>query len=201
MALDADGLYTILSDERFLRMEGLSNEVPFFVYAYDIKKQQSVYQRITGIAKRLTTAGIKPLLLGLYDMIVDMFQEAGDWEELLAFEKTATKEEFLKQLTDYINPDDCLKPYLSKKLAEDSYRLILMYQAGETYPFLRSHNLLNNIQTVAASMPLVLFFPGEYVTSYEHGFELRLFGRLEGPYYRAFKLEDYVKRGGLSHEA
>ena len=72
-----------------------------------------------------------------------------------------------------------------------------MYQVGEVFPFLRSHILLNNLQSVVTDMPMVLFFPGEYITSYEHGFKLNLFGKFEGPYYRAFKLEDYVIRGNI----
>ncbi len=198
--MNADKLFSIVSNEKFLKMEGLTNEVPFFVYAYDIRKQKEMYQRILSLKKRLETSGIKPLCIGLYDMVIGAFEEAGELEDLFEFETTAGKEDFLQQLASYINPDDFLKPYFLNRLKEDTYQLMFVYQVGEVFPFLRSHNLLNNLQSTVRNTPLILFFPGEYITSYEHGFELKLFGKFKGPYYRAFKLEDYVVRGNIDGE-
>ena len=63
---------------------------------------------------------------------------------------------------------------------------------------MRTHNVLNNLQTVVTDRPLVVFFPGAYETSPEMGFRLSLFGKFPGPYYRAFKLEDYLIRGNIN---
>ena len=71
-------------------------------------------------------------------------------------------------------------------------------RVGEVFPFMRTHNVLNNLQTVVTDIPLVVFFPGEYEASLEMGFNLRLFGKFSGPYYRAFKLEDYLIRGNIN---
>ncbi len=195
--MNTEKLFELLSNEKFLRMEGLGNEVPFFVYAYDIKQQTEIYKRVDSLAKRLNVSGIEVCLVGLYTMVISHFEKSGELEELFQFEKEVTKDEFLEEMQSYLSVDSVIKPYFKTMLSRKSYRLVFVYQVGEVFPFLRSHILLNNLQSVVTDMPMVLFFPGEYITSYEHGFKLNLFGKFEGPYYRAFKLEDYVVRGNI----
>ena len=196
--MDSDTLFQIVSNEKFLRMEGLGNEVPFFVQTYDVADQVATYRRIAELVKRLETSGVRTLLVSLYDMVIDHFEEAGELEDLFAFERTVSKEEFQAEMHSYTNPDDLIRPYFATRMKEDQYRLILVYQVGEVFPFMRTHNVLNNLQTVVTDRPLVVFFPGEYETSPEMGFRLSLFGKFAGPYYRAFKLEDYLIRGNIN---
>ena len=196
--MDSDTLFQILSNEKFLCMEGLGNEVPFFVHTYDVADQVAMYRRIAELVKRLETSGVRTLLVSLYDMVIDHFREAGELEELFAFERTVSKEEFQAEMHSYTNPDDLIRPYFASRMKEHQYRLMLVYQVGEVFPFMRTHNVLNNLQTVVTDRPLVVFFPGEYETSAEMGFKLSLFGKFAGPYYRAFKLEDYLIRGNIN---
>ena len=196
--MDSDTLFQILSNEKFLRMEGLGNEVPFFVQTYDVANQIAMYRRIAELVKRLETSGVRTLLVSLYDMVIDHFEQAGELEDLFSFEATVSKEEFQAEMHSYTNPDDLVRPYFASKMKEDQYRLILVYQVGEVFPFMRTHNVLNNLQTVVADRPLVVFFPGEYEATPEKGFCLSLFGKFPGPYYRAFKLEDYLIRGNIN---
>ena len=84
--MNSDSLFHILSNEKFLRMEGLGNEVPFFVHTYDIADQVAVYTRLKELVNRLETSGVRPLLISLYDMVIEHFQEAGELEDLFAFE-------------------------------------------------------------------------------------------------------------------
>ncbi|MBW8002945.1 MAG: DUF1788 domain-containing protein [Planctomycetes bacterium] len=195
--MNTEKLFELLSNDKFLRMEGLGNEVPFFVYAYDIKHQSEIYKRLDSLDKRLNVSGIEVCLVGLYDMVINHFEKSGELEELFRYEKEVSKDEFLEEMQSYLSIDSVIKPHFKTMLSRKSYRLVFVYQVGEVFPFLRSHILLNNLQSVVTDMPMVLFFPGEYVTSYEHGFKLNLFGKFEGPYYRAFKLEDYVVRGNI----
>ena len=196
--MDTDTIFRILSNEKFLRMEGLGNEVPFFVHTYDIAEQVAMYRRIGELVKRLETSGVRTLLVSLYDMVIDHFKESGELEDLFAFEPTVSKAEFQAEMHSYTNPDDLVRPYFASRMSEDVYRLILVYQVGEVFPFMRTHNVLNNLQTVVTDRPLVVFFPGEYETSPDLGFKLSLFGKFPGPYYRAFKLEDYLIRGNIN---
>ena len=196
--MDSDTLFQILSNDKFLRMEGLGNEVPFFVQTYEVADQIAMYKRIAELVKRLETSGVRTLLVSLYDMVIEHFEEAGELEDLFAFEPTVSKEEFQAEMSSYTNPDNLIRPYFASRMKEAQYRLIMIYQVGEVFPFLRTHNVLNNLHSVITDRPLVVFFPGDYETSPEMGFKLSLFGKFPGPYYRAFKLEDYLIRGNIN---
>ena len=57
---------------------------------------------------------------------------------------------------------------------------------GEVFPYIRSHNVLNNLQSVVVGRPMLMFFPGRYEQSDTLGSSLVLFGRLkDDQYYRA----------------
>jgi hypothetical protein len=60
------------------------------------------------------------------------------------------------------------------------------------YPFIRSHNVLNNLQSTAKDRPTVMFFPGEYSHALATGAELVLFGVMrDDKYYRAFNILNF----------
>lgn len=191
-------IFNIMSNDSFLAMEGLSNEVPFFVHAYDIKKQEQIYKNIFDVQKRLwVEKGIETLLIGLYDMVLEYLSEDDELEEVFRLEKESTKKELLDEFQSMINPEHVVIPHFKRKLAEEEYKILMVYQVGEVFPYLRTHNILNQLQSTVTGMPLVVFFPGEYVMSKEIGFNLNLFGKFPGPYYRAFRLDDYLLRGNI----
>lgn len=191
-------LFDIMSNRRFLDMEGLGNEVPFFIHAYDIRRQSHIYREVEQLKKRLyVDRGIETALIGLYDMVIDSFTENDELEDVFAYERENTKEELIEEFTSMINPEDVILPYFRKKREECDCRIMMVYQVGEVYPYLRTHDILNQLQSAITDIPLVVFFPGEYVMSREDGFNLNLFGKFPGPYYRAFKLDDYVIRGKI----
>lgn len=192
-------IFQIMGNEHFLAMEGLSNEVPFFVHAYDIQKQEEVYTGISDLCNRLwVERGISTLLIGLYDMVLEYFNRENELEDVFQLEREVSKKEFLGELQSMINPEHVVIPYFKQKLKEDEYQILIVFQIGEVFPYLRTHNILNQLQSTVTTIPLVVFFPGEYIMSKELGFHLNLFGKFPGPYYRAFRLDDYLVRGNFS---
>ena len=62
--------------------------------------------------------------------------------------------------------------------------VLIITGVGEVYPFMRVHNVLNNMQSTFRDVPIVVAYPGSY-----DGGSLSLFGKLsDGNYYRAFDL-------------
>ena len=73
--------------------------------------------------------------------------------------------------------------------SQTEFDVLFLSGIGEIFPYIRSHNVLNNLQSTAKTKPTILFFPGEYRHSLEQGASLELFGLLhDDKYYRAFNI-------------
>jgi hypothetical protein len=196
-----DRLFKIMSSPQFLAMEGLGKEVPYFIQAYDIEDQAVVYRKIDALIKRLELEGIPIVSFGLYDFVIGYFQKSGDLEELFAQEPTVEKSSLLEEMSNMLSPESVVVPEIVRRVEESSAKVLIIHQAGEVFPYIRAHEILTNLQSSLSDRPVILFFPGDYITSYEEGFKLKLFGKLEARYYRAFKLEDYIIRGNIHADA
>ncbi|MFE6806098.1 DUF1788 domain-containing protein [Streptomyces sp. NPDC057681] len=179
-------LFQVLSGKRFLQMEGLSNEVPFFIYPYDPEDALVVVGAKKRIKNRLANKGIEVREINLYDLSVEMLKERGVWDRLLALEPEQDKADFRELLQGMLDPQDHISPAIRAKLAEGDFDIFFLTGIGEVFPYIRSHNVLNNLQSVVTGKPMLLFFPGRYEQSDTLGSSLVLFGRLkDDQYYRA----------------
>ncbi|MDX9802391.1 MAG: hypothetical protein RBT69_13755, partial [Spirochaetia bacterium] len=113
---DFEMLYSIMTNRKFLSMEGLGKEVPFFVHTYDISLQDAVFTGITSLQKRLVTSGTDTLLIGLYDMVIDYFKDHDELEDIFDFEKNSTKDLLFQELVSIFNSDDVIKPNVRSRL-------------------------------------------------------------------------------------
>ena len=181
-----DHLFAVLSSKRFLHMEGLSNEVPFFIYPYRPEDALAVAAAKKRIKNRLSNAGIGVFEVNLYDLSVDLLKERGDWDEVLEVEPSMDKSEFTEMLQSMLNPQLRLAPAIRERLAQVEFDIFFLTGIGEVFPYIRSHNVLNNLQSVVKDKPMLMFFPGRYEQSATLGSSLVLFGRLkDDQYYRA----------------
>lgn len=179
-------LFAVLSGERFLKMEGLSNEVPFFIYPYEPEHALDVAKAKKRVKNRLASKGIEVREINLYDLSVDVLKERGDWDEVLEVESDLDKAEFTEMLQSMLNPQQHLAPAIRGRLADGEFDIVFLTGIGEVFPYIRSHNVLNNLQSIVVGKPMLMFFPGRYEQSDTLGSSLVLFGRLkDDQYYRA----------------
>ena len=179
-------LFVVLSGERFLRMEGLSNEVPFFIYPYEPEHALSVAKAKKRIKNRLASRGVEVREINLYDLSVEILKGRGDWEEILEVESGLDKTEFAEMLQSMLNPQQHLAPVIREQLSDGEFNVVFLTGIGEVFPYIRSHNVLNNLQSIVVGKPMLMFFPGHYEQSDSLGSSLVLFGRLkDDQYYRA----------------
>lgn len=73
-------LFAVLSGKCFLQMEGLSNEVLFFIYPYPPGDALAVGAARKRIKNRLSNAGITVFEIDLYDLSVELLKERGVWD-------------------------------------------------------------------------------------------------------------------------
>lgn len=192
LAQQEEHLFKVLSSERFLRMEGLGNEVAHFIYDYDPAWALDVANAKKRIKAKLgTERGIKVLEINLYDLCVELLKARGVWERVLAAESTVDKHDFLKMLQNMLDPQMHLAPAIKERIAGDTFQILFVTGIGEVFPFVRSHTVLNNLQTVVSDKPMLMFFPGRYQVSATQGSTLVLFGQLmDDSFYRAKRILD-----------
>lgn len=179
-------LLKVLSGKRFLQMEGLSNEVPFFIYPYAPEDALAVAQAKKRIKNRLSQKGINVREVNLYDLCVEILKDRGVWERVLAAEPDQDKEDFRELLQGMLDPQLHIAPAIRSRIADGEFDIFFLTGIGEVFPYIRSHNVLNNLQSVVTGKPMLMFFPGRYEQSDTLGSSLVLFGRLkDDQYYRA----------------
>lgn len=179
-------LFNVLSGTRFLQMEGLSNEVPFFIYPYPAEAALQVAEAKKRVKNKLSQKGIKVYEVNLYDLAVEILKERGVWERVLAAEPDTDKDDFREMLQGMLDPQLHIAPAIRAKVADNDFDIFFLTGIGEVFPYIRSHNVLNNLQSVVTGKSMLMFFPGRYEQSDTLGSSLVLFGRLkDDQYYRA----------------
>jgi hypothetical protein len=192
LAQQEDHLFRVLSSERFLKMEGLGNEVAHFIYDYDPTWALDVAQAKKRIKTKLETEhGIKVFEINLYVLCIDLLKQRNVWDRVLSAEQSMDKPDFLKMLQNMLDPQIHLAPAIKERIAAESFQILFLSGIGEVFPFVRSHTVLNNLQTVVSDKPMLLFFPGRYDVSSTQGSSLVLFGQLkDDSFYRAKRILD-----------
>lgn len=179
-------MFAVLRGKRFLQMEGLSNEVPFFIYPYSPESALAVAGSKRRIKNRLRNEGVEVLEINLYDLSVEVLKERGVWDRLLALEPEQDKDDFRELLQGMLDPQLHLAPAIRAKLAASDFDIFFLTGIGEVFPYIRSHNVLNNLQSIVTGKPMLMYFPGRYEQSDTLGSSLVLFERLkDDQYYRA----------------
>lgn len=178
-------LYKVISSNKFLNKEALGGEIPFFISAYEAKKELLVRKSIDLLKNKLETSGVPVLELDLYKISLEIIEEEIGLEEFFEIEKEMEKDEFKDAIQSVLEIQEVLMPRIKNKIEKANAKVYFLTGIGLVYPYLRSHNILNNLQSIAKDAPTVAFFPGVY-----NGVSLNLFGLMKDDnYYRAFNIE------------
>lgn len=184
-------LSDVLSSDSFIKMEGLNGDIPFHICPFEPSLQGEINVLVKEVKNHLIDAQKKVLEINLYDLVIGILKEEGDWEWLLENESTMSKDELKEELQGIIDTKTVLIPAIVKRMVDTEFDLLMITGVGEVFPYIRSSSLLENLQIKAKDKPTLLFFPGKYKHSIEKGSSLILFGTLEDDkYYRAFNILD-----------
>ena len=180
-----DHLYKVISSPNFLNKQSLGGEIPFFISTYNAKEEIAQQEAIRLLKNKLDNAGVPVLEINLYDVACSILEEKGGIERMFKVEKKKSKDKFLRALQSSLNIHQVLMPRIKDLIEASNAKVYFLTGIGASYPFIRSHNVLNNLQNVAKDCPTVAFFPGDY-----NGHTLNLFGLLKDDnYYRAFNID------------
>jgi len=180
-------IHKVISTEKFLNKEALGGEIPFWISTYDPKQEVGVEKEIENLQRRLENEGLNTLLINLFALCMQIVDETIGLDKIFEIEKKKTKERFKNALQSTINIHERLIPNIKYQVYEKKPKALILNGVGSVFPFIRSHNVLNNLQSAVKEIPTLMFFPGIYT-----GHSLELFGLLKDDnYYRAFNIDSY----------
>ena len=184
-------LLSVVSSQRFLKNKSLNKVVPFHICPFEPEISQDMRHAIKQLKNELTDKSVSVLDIDLYDLVIEILTEEGDMEWLVNNEATLSRDELKEELQGILDTENVLIPAIVNKMKAANYDVIFITGIGEVFPYIRSHNILNNLQRVAKVQPTLMFFPGKYQHSLASGASLRLFDKLtDDKYYRAFNILD-----------
>lgn len=204
LAARFEHLVNVISSPRFLEMRGLNNDLPFYicefkaVEAFEMQRMQGqlINTLASFVVECLGNRGVKVLEINLYDLCIELLKaregsnsDCDLWNEILAIESEVEKDSLLELLQNVLSIKEYLIPAIAERMQQADFDVLFLSGIGEVFPYIRSHNVLNNLQSTAKEKPTIMFFPGEYRHSLEQGASLELFGLLhDDKYYRAFNI-------------
>ena len=165
---------------------GTANDMKFYIFDYNPQDEYSIRNEI----KKLKSRNQDIVEFDLYEMMLDIIEEQGYTEDVISAEKDYDKQHLLSEIFQPIlsveeDDNEFLEKF--KVVKDDGTKIILVTGVGKSYPVIRSHTILNNLQNIFKRNPVVMIYRGRYET--KKAMTLRLFDRLDDDnYYRAFPL-------------
>jgi Domain of unknown function (DUF1788) len=182
-------LLKVISSPRFLQKQGIGNEIPFFICPFPPADAAEIVSFRANLQNQLANNGVNVLEIDLYDLAIEMLRKRQLLEQVLQVESTVPKSELIELLQGVLDPEQHLIPEIAAALRDREFDVLFLSGIGEVFPYIRSHNVLNNLQSTAKEKPTVMFFPGTYTHALASGASLNLFDRLhDDKYYRAFNI-------------
>lgn len=176
-----------ITDQDFLKNKGLGNEVGYYIFDYSPRDELYVRSHIAYLKEKInkSNTGLKIVEFDLYNIVINVLKDRGYLEKCFEFEKTKGIDyafEAIIKMLRLTNKNNIIVNHIVENTPAGS--VVFITGVGKCFPFIRSHNVLNTLHQVLDSVPVVMFFPGEY-----SGQDLQLFGTIKDDnYYRAFKL-------------
>lgn len=172
-----------MRDEAFLSNRGLSNEVGLYVFAYSPQEEMIVRSFIEQCKQSVDENNHGRIFVyDLYEILLDICRKRRILDRISQMEAQRGTDFLIKQLQRVAPPEAYVERM--KYAHHQAGNVVMLTGVGRVFPYMRSHNILNNLQHVFDDIPVILFYPGEY-----NGQTLTLFHQfMDDHYYRAFNL-------------
>lgn len=185
-------------NERFIELEdrmisvesltkyGTANDMKFYIFDYNPQDEFTIRNEVNKLKSRNPNI----IEFDLYEMMLEIIDQQGYMQDVIEAQKDYDKQHLLSEIFQPIlsveeDDNEFLENF--KAVDDDGTKIILVTGVGKSYPVIRSHTILNNLQNIFKRNPVVMMYPGRYET--KKAMTLRLFDRLDDDnYYRAFPL-------------
>lgn len=175
-----------LSSVNNLNKNKTAGDMKFFIFDYDPKEELRIRDEIS----KIKNANAEIILFDLYDMMIDIIQVNGYFDTIKAMEREYDKalllQEVFQPMLALEQTGNAILDRFANTIADDGTHIVLITGVGKSFPIIRSHTILNNLQSIFKKNPVVMIYPGRFSARKGH---LKLFDRLDDDnYYRAFPI-------------
>lgn len=166
---------------------GTANDMKFYIFDYAPKDELLVRREV----KKIKSRNPEIVEFDLYEMMLDIIEEEGYSEDIQRLESEYEKDLLLREVFQpLLSVEEDQNSFLDKfknTVPDDGKSIVLITGVGKAFPIIRSHTILNNLQSIFRRTPVVMMYPGRY--EIKNAMTMRLFERLDDDnYYRAFPL-------------
>ena len=181
-----------LSDDSLLGRGGYMMRNALYVLDYKPNQESFAKDLVKAVCETdLPAHSVRPLIVNLYDIVLDYLDGQDLWDALVEAEAEASRDEIIMMLQDTVSVRDVIAPAVNDAVARHPEAdIVFITGVGETYPYVRTHALL---QEMDARKPVVLVFPGRYERRSDGSTSLNILGVDQGStggFYRATRVFD-----------
>ena len=186
-------------NERFIDLEdrmisvaaltryGTANDLRYYIFDYAPKDELFVRREVEKLKDRNRAI----VEFDLYEMMLDIIDSEGYMDDVLRMETEYDKNLLLREVFQPIlsveEEENAFLDKFKEGVMDDGKSIALISGVGKAFPVIRSHTILNNLQSIFRKNPVVMMYPGRY--EIKEKMTLKLFERLDDDnYYRAFPL-------------
>ena len=155
-----DKIWDRISDQDFLANRGVANEVRYYVFDYEPCDELIIRDKIKALKKQNNpdADGFQIIEFDLYEMVISILEEKGYIDKCVKFEEQKGMEYLYTAVTKMLrltNDDNLIVNRILENTPENA--VVFLTGVGKVFPFVRSHNVLNNLHQVLDSVPVVMF--------------------------------------------
>lgn len=176
-----------LLEPNFFNRKGLGNEMSFYIFDYDPHDEQLVRQELPGLLGYVEKSrpDVRFQVFDLYEIILDFFEKRRYMEKNFKAESKLGSEKVILKMQEGLKiatERDEIIHFIRENL--DPEAVVVLTGVGKAFPILRSHVILNSLQSIIQDQSLLMFYPGKFENN-----TLKLFDIFhDDNYYRAFRI-------------
>lgn len=180
-------LQNSLLEPNFFRQKGLGNELSFYIFDYEPRDELIVRKEFPNLLTYIEKMrpDIHFQVFDLYEIIIHFFEERRYMEKNFKKEQKIGSEKIIQKMQEGLKiatERDEIIQYIREHL--DPEAVIILTGIGKSFPILRSHTILNNLQSILQDQSLLMLYPGKFENN-----TLKLFDIYhDDNYYRAFRI-------------
>lgn len=175
-----------LSSVNNLNKNKTAGDLKFYIFDYDPIDEMRVREEVI----KAKNANSEIASFDLYEMMIEIINENGYLDTIKTLEQEYEKDLLLHEVFQPMlaleQTGNAILDKFAKSVDDDGNHIVLITGVGKSFPIIRSHTILNNLQSIFKKNPVVMIYPGKFSARKGH---LKLFDRLDDDnYYRAFPI-------------